>query len=333
MSQDEGVAHKTEAPKSEPKYDDTFSGPIIELSAEKITVSRSILGKPAEKRTFWIKPDTRIEGKLKVKVQGDGRVRNLGRWRRGAARRRKIDATAASRKEVDHFFFFRLEAQPSFTTCRSRPSANASGGTRIGDYRARRDVASVADLDRSNQSGIASDEGVIADPRPVFAYAVVVAGDGSGSNVGALADFSIAQISEMVRFGACGELCILQLHEISDAGVGANAGAAPQPRERSDVGVGFNMRIGDRGEGRYVDASRESGILDDGARADAAVLADFGPAEYLRERLDDGVGSDASRTHRCSLFPVFRWSRRPASVPGPCARETSCRRPPAQRAC
>jgi hypothetical protein len=55
--------------KSEPKYDETFSGPIVELSATKITVSRSILGKPAEKRTFWIKPDTRIEGKLRVRAK------------------------------------------------------------------------------------------------------------------------------------------------------------------------------------------------------------------------------------------------------------------------
>jgi hypothetical protein len=69
IAQEEGAAHKADAPKSEPKYDDTFSGPIVELSAAKITVSRSILGKPAEKRTFWIKPDTRIEGKLKVKVR------------------------------------------------------------------------------------------------------------------------------------------------------------------------------------------------------------------------------------------------------------------------
>jgi hypothetical protein len=55
--------------KSEPKYDQTFSGPIVEVTAEKITVSRSILGKPAEKRTFWIKSDTRIEGKLRVRVK------------------------------------------------------------------------------------------------------------------------------------------------------------------------------------------------------------------------------------------------------------------------
>jgi len=55
--------------KSEPKYDQTFSGPIVEVTAAQITVSRSILGKPAEKRTFSIKSDTRIEGKLKVRTK------------------------------------------------------------------------------------------------------------------------------------------------------------------------------------------------------------------------------------------------------------------------
>ncbi len=69
IAQADGAAPKAESPKSEPKYTDTFSGPIVELSAAKITVSRSILGKPAEKRTFWIKPDTRIEGKLHMKVR------------------------------------------------------------------------------------------------------------------------------------------------------------------------------------------------------------------------------------------------------------------------
>jgi hypothetical protein len=55
--------------RSEPKYDHTFSGPIVEVTATQITVSRSILGKPAEKRTFAIKSDTRIEGKLRVRVK------------------------------------------------------------------------------------------------------------------------------------------------------------------------------------------------------------------------------------------------------------------------
>jgi hypothetical protein len=58
-----------DGPKSEPSYDDTFSGPIVELSATKITVSRSILGRPAEKHTFLIKSDTRIEGRLRVRAK------------------------------------------------------------------------------------------------------------------------------------------------------------------------------------------------------------------------------------------------------------------------
>jgi hypothetical protein len=67
-SSNEGSSHG-DTSKSEPKYDQTFSGPIVEVTATKITVSRSILGKPAEKRTFWIKPDTRIEGKLRVRAK------------------------------------------------------------------------------------------------------------------------------------------------------------------------------------------------------------------------------------------------------------------------
>jgi hypothetical protein len=66
-AQDTG-APKPEPSKSEPQYQDTFSGPIVKYSVDKITVSRTILGKP-EEHTFWIKPDTKIEGKLKVKVK------------------------------------------------------------------------------------------------------------------------------------------------------------------------------------------------------------------------------------------------------------------------
>lgn len=65
----EGTLPPQDTKKTEPKYDDTFSGPIVEISPERITVSRSILGKPAERRSFWIKTDTRVEGKLKAKVR------------------------------------------------------------------------------------------------------------------------------------------------------------------------------------------------------------------------------------------------------------------------
>ena len=68
LRRDDGAA-KPKTARSEPKYTDTFAGPIVKLSAEKVTVSRSILGKPAETRTFWIKSDTRVEGKLRTKAR------------------------------------------------------------------------------------------------------------------------------------------------------------------------------------------------------------------------------------------------------------------------
>jgi len=83
IQQEEAVAPKTDPAKIEPAYSDTFSGPIVELfyvgdstkrahpadPVTRITVSRSILGKPAEKRTFWIKTDTRVEGNLRMKTR------------------------------------------------------------------------------------------------------------------------------------------------------------------------------------------------------------------------------------------------------------------------
>ena len=44
-----------------------FAGNITELSLEKITVVRSILGGSAQTRTFLITKETRIEGKLRMK--------------------------------------------------------------------------------------------------------------------------------------------------------------------------------------------------------------------------------------------------------------------------
>lgn len=46
-----------------------FSGNIVELEKAKITVSRSVPGKPDEKRTFLIKPDTKVEGRLRAKAR------------------------------------------------------------------------------------------------------------------------------------------------------------------------------------------------------------------------------------------------------------------------
>lgn len=52
------------APRSEAET--FYSGTVADLSAEKVTVSRTILGKPAEQRTFLITPETKVEGAMKT---------------------------------------------------------------------------------------------------------------------------------------------------------------------------------------------------------------------------------------------------------------------------
>jgi hypothetical protein len=44
--------------------DSYYSGTIVDVTADKLIVSRTILGKPAEQRTFLITSETRVEGKM-----------------------------------------------------------------------------------------------------------------------------------------------------------------------------------------------------------------------------------------------------------------------------
>ncbi len=46
-----------------------FSGNIVELDKTKLTVRRSVPDKPDEKRTFLIKPETKVEGKLRTRAR------------------------------------------------------------------------------------------------------------------------------------------------------------------------------------------------------------------------------------------------------------------------
>jgi hypothetical protein len=52
---------------SEPDNDGFYSGNVVELAKERVTVSRTILNKKPEQRTFAITAATKVEGKLKAK--------------------------------------------------------------------------------------------------------------------------------------------------------------------------------------------------------------------------------------------------------------------------
>ena len=83
------------------------------------------------------------------------------------------------------------------------------GGNVFGDAGAGADVGSILNRDGRHQGGIAADENPFADDRTILVDAIVVAGDGAGADVGLLADFAIAEVGEVVGFGALAELGFL----------------------------------------------------------------------------------------------------------------------------
>src|SRR5690242_19571789 len=66
------------------------------------------------------------------------------------------------------------------------------GGDVLGDDGAGTDDGAVADANRSDQCSVRADEGTGTDLRPIFAEAVVIAGDRAGADVRLGADVCIA---------------------------------------------------------------------------------------------------------------------------------------------
>ena len=120
------------------------------------------------------------------------------------------------------------------------------------------DVRSLAQLDRRDQSGIAADKYSVFDDRLVFMHAVVVAGDGAGTDVHAFANFGVAEIGEVVGFRSLAQANLLGLHKIADV------------RAFADVASRAQMRI--RAEDRAVCDAR---IVEHAAGADENAVADL----------------------------------------------------------
>jgi len=62
-----GVAPAQESDTKKP--DTFFAGTVLEWTSGTITVSRVVLGKKTEKRSFRVTPETKIEGKMRTKVR------------------------------------------------------------------------------------------------------------------------------------------------------------------------------------------------------------------------------------------------------------------------
>ena len=46
-----------------------FSGNVIEVAKDRLTVARTVLARPTEKRSFALNAETKIEGKIKLKTR------------------------------------------------------------------------------------------------------------------------------------------------------------------------------------------------------------------------------------------------------------------------
>ena len=66
-------SHTQNAPSSKPQF---FSGTVTTLDKEHITVSRVLVGKPQETRTFLIKPTTKVAKSVKTKAKVTVRYRH-----------------------------------------------------------------------------------------------------------------------------------------------------------------------------------------------------------------------------------------------------------------
>ena len=62
------VRAQDNAPSEQPRSE-FFSGVVTTLAEDRITVFKTVLGKSSETRTFLITPETRVEGKLRMKVR------------------------------------------------------------------------------------------------------------------------------------------------------------------------------------------------------------------------------------------------------------------------
>src|SRR4029079_16223021 len=157
--------------------------------------------------------------------------------------------------------------------------------------RRRGDVGVVTDPDRRDQGRIAADLHAVADHRRVFAEAVIVARDRPGTDVDLAADLDVAEIRQMVGFGAIAESSVLVLDEVADVDLIAEPRLRPQVGERTDLTGLADVGLGDHHAETQMGAVADPRIDDEGRPVEAAGVTNGGGAAQLNVRPDHCVGA------------------------------------------
>src|SRR5258708_33971119 len=111
---------------------------------------------------------------------------------------------------------------------RARHGQLAGGGVLV-DRGPGADIGAAGDAQRRHERRVGADEAVVLDHGAVLRRAVVVAGDGAGADVDALAELGVADIGEMVRLRGGAEAAGLHLDEIADMHLVGEARPWAQP--------------------------------------------------------------------------------------------------------
>src|ERR1700691_2186504 len=150
----------------------------------------------------------------------------------------------------------------------------------------------VADLDRRNQLGVASDHAATADPREMLVVAVIVDGDHAASDISLAADLGIAQVAQMARLAARSKPRLLGLDEIADAVMAFELGASAQVGEGADVAMRPDTAFLSAHSNLQMAFVADFHVAQVRRALDPHAFADLAMAENLHVGTDDRVASD-----------------------------------------
>src|SRR5512135_354686 len=91
-----------------------------------------------------------------------------------------------------------------------------TGRSIFGNGRAGANGCSLAHADGSDELCIRANECVVLNDGAEFVRTVVVAGDGSGTDIDPAAHGAVANVAQMVRLAALADLAVLDFNEIPD---------------------------------------------------------------------------------------------------------------------
>src|SRR6266536_2944346 len=159
-----------------------------------------------------------------------------------------------------------------------------SGGGVLGERGSGAERCALAHPHRGDKLGVRADGDVVLDDRAVLVRPVVVAGDRAGADVDVSSDLGVADVGEVIGFGALTDAARLDLDEVPEVHVGGEARARPDAGVGADAAVRADVGLLDVAERLDARAGRDSRVLQYAICADCDLVAE--PHVTLEDAVD-----------------------------------------------